>query len=551
MTENSFTASSQPTSPQADASQQSAPLPPPGAGAPAPFPPRAPVPLRSDTPGYRAMKEAILNEKGLMTTLFCLVFCVLLCDVVFWGGLGASVPGMLLLYEAFAFWLFRGRNSHRGARLLALPIGVISLGFLLHWNPGTQFISALTLAGLLAAQLVLFSGVPLRGIFTFDLFSKAFLNILFRPLEYLDFPFRCLGTLKDSKSPGTRAAAKVLLGLLLALPMAGILIFLFSCADAMFEYLADSAADALGLRVGHLILDVTAGCILALFASSVLLFNRGGALGGQKPRELSRRWDPTVCGTFLLLIDLVLIAFVAVQFTYFFGGRPLIAAGGLTYAEYARRGFFELAWATALVFAAAVLILTFCRAGANRQPPLLVRVCVLVLCLCNGVILVSAVRRMLLYVEVYGLSVKRLLTLWFMGLTALCLVWLVLRCFWSSFPAAAAAGCTVLAMVSLLSLCNTDRLIARCNADMFLQGSRDIDIPYLSSLSPSALPELIRLYGAMPEEDPALTEELGSAIRRQADRLEDRHRVYAFTLDRLLIEPVEERFEAYLPRAGE
>ena len=44
---------------------------------------------------------------------------------------------------------------------------------------------------------------------------------------------------------------------------------------------------------------------------------------------------PTVCGTFLLLIDLVLIAFVAVQFTYFFGGRPLIAAGGLTYAEYA------------------------------------------------------------------------------------------------------------------------------------------------------------------------------------------------------------------------
>lgn len=292
-----------------------------------PFPPgmpsAMPVPYtpRRETHAYRAMAEGILNEKGVLTSLFCTVFCILFCDILFWGGLGASVPGMLLLYEAFAFWLFRGRNAHKAAYLLALPIGSIALGFLLHWNPSSQFISVLTLLGLLCAQLTLFSGVPLRGVFTFDLLSKAFLNILIRPLEYLDFPFRTLGTLKSSKSTAVRTVAKILLGLLLSLPAAGILIFLFSCADAVFEHLAGAVAEALGLHIGHLIFDCIAGCILAVLASAVLLFNRGADLTGQKSRALARRWDPTVCGSFLVIVDLVSAAFVAVQFAYFFGGR--------------------------------------------------------------------------------------------------------------------------------------------------------------------------------------------------------------------------------------
>ena len=44
----------------------------------------------------------------------------------------------------------------------------------------------------------------------------------------------------------------------------------------------------------------------------------------------------------LLVLDLLFLAFVALQGAYLFGGQDTLAAGGMTYAEYARRGFFEL-----------------------------------------------------------------------------------------------------------------------------------------------------------------------------------------------------------------
>jgi len=50
------------------------------------------------------------------------------------------------------------------------------------------------------------------------------------------------------------------------------------------------------------------------------------------------------------LLDLLFTAFVVVQVRYFFGGSALVhATTGLTYAEYARSGFFALLAVAALV----------------------------------------------------------------------------------------------------------------------------------------------------------------------------------------------------------
>jgi len=48
-------------------------------------------------------------------------------------------------------------------------------------------------------------------------------------------------------------------------------------------------------------------------------------------------------GTVLVILDALFLAFVAVQFRYLFGGSELVRQlTGMSYAEYARRGFFEL-----------------------------------------------------------------------------------------------------------------------------------------------------------------------------------------------------------------
>jgi signal transduction histidine kinase len=44
----------------------------------------------------------------------------------------------------------------------------------------------------------------------------------------------------------------------------------------------------------------------------------------------------------LVAVDLLFATFVALQVAYLFGGRDTLATTGITYSEYARRGFFEL-----------------------------------------------------------------------------------------------------------------------------------------------------------------------------------------------------------------
>ena len=49
------------------------------------------------------------------------------------------------------------------------------------------------------------------------------------------------------------------------------------------------------------------------------------------------------------VLDALFLAFVAVQATVLFGGhRHVLETEGLTYAEYARQGFWQLLWVSAL-----------------------------------------------------------------------------------------------------------------------------------------------------------------------------------------------------------
>ena len=50
----------------------------------------------------------------------------------------------------------------------------------------------------------------------------------------------------------------------------------------------------------------------------------------------------------LVLVDIVFGAFVALQLAYLFGGLDTLTAVGMTYSDYARRGFFELIAAACL-----------------------------------------------------------------------------------------------------------------------------------------------------------------------------------------------------------
>jgi hypothetical protein len=186
-------------------------------------------------------------------------------------------------------------------------------------------------------------------------------------------------------------------------------------------------------------------------------------------------------------------AFVAVQLTALFGGtRHVLGTEGLTYADYARGGFWQLLVVTGLTLG--VL------AGAARWAPretrtdrMLIRVLLGSLSALTLVIVASALHRMDLYADTYGLTRLRVLV-------ALCEMWLGaafvmvliagirLRTAWLP-RAVVAVG--VLALLGLAGA-NPDGLIADRNVARFEQTGK-IDPWYLSSLSADAVPALTRL----------------------------------------------------------
>ncbi len=198
------------------------------------------------------------------------------------------------------------------------------------------------------------------------------------------------------------------------------------------------------------------------------------------------------------LVNLLFLAFVLVQLRYFFGGAGVVeTTANMSYAEYARRGFFELVTVTWLVLPL-LLIAHWLLRKENPLHERIFRFLAGFQIVLLFVIIWSAVGRMRLYQSEYGLTELRVYTTAFMGWLSLVFVWFaltVLRGRREQFAfGALVAGCFV---IVALHVVNPDALIARTNTARAAQsGNSDFDAYYAASLSADATPEL---FAALPK----------------------------------------------------
>jgi hypothetical protein len=206
-------------------------------------------------------------------------------------------------------------------------------------------------------------------------------------------------------------------------------------------------------------------------------------------------------GVTLGLLNLLFSAFVLSQLRYFFGGSALVqVSGGLTFSEYYRRGFFELVTVAALVLPL-LLGLHWLLRKENPAHERVFRLLAGAQVFLLFVIMASAVRRMLLYQTVYGLTEQRLYTTAFMAWLALVFIWFVataLRGRREQF----ACGALVAGMLVIMTLhvINPDALIVRVNVAHAYEG-RSFDAHYAASLSADAAPALLSSLPALNEHD--------------------------------------------------
>jgi hypothetical protein len=286
-----------------------------------------------------------------------------------------------------------------------------------------------------------------------------------------------------------------------ALAAALVLVFgaLFASGDAAFERLLaavipDANLDSLPVRVFWGLFALTLAGALASAGRA-----RGVAAGGGTP---SRRLAPIEWGLALGALNLLFAAFVLVQASVLFGKRDhVLDTAGLTYAEYAREGFGQLAVAAALTLAVAAGALRWARADGRRER-IALRALLAVLCALTLVVVASAAHRLDLYQDAFGATRLRLVaaaTIAWLGALLVLVLAAAVAGRYATLPRACVLATALVA--TGVVLVDPDRRIAERNVDRHARDGR-IDLDYLRGLSADAAPALAEL--PPPERDYAL-----------------------------------------------
>jgi hypothetical protein len=414
-------------------------------------------------------------------------------------GFGFAAFAVLLAIGIQVVAAMTGRGGNMWAYLFLLPAGFGVGAELLYASPVVRFfgfvlviISLAFFAYWLTARRVAFWDTPSLWPFTFV--SETIL------------PFRGMSGLFRGWFVG-KTGLHVLMGVLVALPFLFIFALLFASADAVFAQAFQRffATKRIPEYIDKTIRDIIV--LLFFLGSGWTILQRGKEAASPATKKENGGVERTIAMTFLTLVNVLFFVFLGLQTASFFGGNAFVQQYGIVYADYAREGFFQLLFAAGLVFLITWVLyrVTELRQWGTRHLSLL-------LIAQTGGVLLSAARRLHLYIDVYGLTVSR----WW-GIAALCLIALVLASIFlfalvrtTYHTAAKAVFGSILGVFATLLLVNVEGVVVKYNADEFLSGkTKRLDVSYMANrLSSDAVPALVALANASwPTEVPEGTEE--------------------------------------------
>jgi hypothetical protein len=384
------------------------------------------------------------------------------------------VLGLVLAVVAFAV---DEHVERAGARWLAL-LALVPAAFLAIRVSPWLLASNLAAAGGLAAAAICLSRSG-------SLLDTTPLRLVRRSLAALERAFlpglAVLRPLVPQVSPSTAERSRRLaVSLAIALPLVIVVAALLASADAVFAGLLLPDIEP-GPALGHLALTASAAAAVVAAVAA--------ARGDADDRIPPGRFGTLEVATMLGLATGVMALFAVAQLVALTSaGDRLIDQAGLTPAEYARSGFFQLCWATALIVAFLALVRALAAPGVLDRPAMRALAAAVPL-LALGLVVVS-LRRMALYDEAFGLTMLRLwvvgAAVW-MGLALLMIAARNLGLGAGRDWVLAGTAATALVLVLAADVANPEAFVVRHNVDR-AAGGAELDAAYLSLLSDDALP---------------------------------------------------------------
>ncbi len=450
--------------------------------------------------------ETLTRQRAAALILSLSLALGLIGNKLFYGtrpGLNMFVFVGLFVLAAFWLLLYFERPIVAHHAIFAAPAVIFALLLGVRDTPELVFFNFLALAGSLLIVLRFTSTTRFLGGHWTAPVAAVVQAVM---IDWFDGPLTVLaesGRWFSRLNLGGLQTGKlrsILRGLAFTLPVVLVFAVLLGSADAIFGNLVQDAV--------ALILPKTPNSLIAqLFL--VAFFTAGGLIAFKEmvlentgvfatrlpiPGAAKKPWlrlDMIEASMVLGSVNFLFLVFVIIQARYFFGGQANINAQGYTYAEYARRGFYELLAVSIMTMGLIVTVDTQTIRKREEQPTFFVLVGVMIAL--TFVILLSAFRRLALYEDAYGFTRIRVMSavfmIWLAILLGVLLVAVLRRrrsWFWTG------GLLTALAFILSLNVMNMDGYIARRNIDRFHQTGK-LDLWYLFTLSDDAVPSLARL----------------------------------------------------------
>lgn len=419
-----------------------------------------------------------------------------LADLSFMQGrIGISYLVFISVFYLVIFIRFRFQFNHRRiGLLLTAVIWLLASTFLLYDNEIFLQINVILIPVLVFIHLIIITQ-PRDFVWETPHFIKIALNKLKRAIAYdKNFVKRQFAQLMEGRNEAkVKVAYNIFKGLIIALPILSLVIVLLMKADDIFYTIVWNIPDFmlnvnLGEVIFRLIFIVFVGFLF--FGIIQLLALEKNELE-PKVHTVKRRGlklDSMTVLTVLVLLNSVYIVFIALQFGSLFSTE---LTGGLTYAEYARKGFYELL--AVVIINWTVLLVTLGRTVyPSKGLKLAGKILYSMLVIFSGLLLLSAFSRLSLYESMYGFTLARFIAHAFMVYLLVVFAYTFIRIWLEGLSLLHFYVIFGLVFYTGMNMINVNEFIVDKNIERFKE-TEDVDVEYMASLSFSGRSGLVEL----------------------------------------------------------
>lgn len=298
-----------------------------------------------------------------------------------------------------------------------------------------------------------------------------------------------------------KAAGKALVGFLCAVPVLFVVVPLLVSSDDAFQGMMEK----IFANTAGTLMKTAFGVAISVFAVSYGFSLKAGRTGKLKPGTFAGIENVYII-SFLSAISACYLLYLFSQLAYFFSAfRGFLPDGEITYAQYARKGFFEMCIIAVinLVIVFSALLLAKKQDGKVCRWIKLAATFIAVFTL---IIIATAVSKMVLYIDTYGMTVLRVTTSAFMVFLSVVFVTVILRIYLTKINIVKVALVTAGCIVLTLGVVNVNAVCAAYNYESYRSGKlATVDVEALYYLGDEGVPYLVKLA---EDDDQTLVQEV-------------------------------------------